>query len=112
MLPFFYKVGDKVITGTYYNVFIEHILQWFKATYSNGNCMQIQDGDLGHTAKKVQKFCKDNFVDFCPAYFWPSFSPNPNPLDYAMWDILEQATNKTSYPNIDMLKTKHWRGMG
>ena len=31
-------------------------------------------------------------------------SPDFNPLDYAIWGVLENKTN-TSYPNIDLLKT-------
>ena len=37
-----------------------------------------------------------------------------NPLDYAIWDILENKTNVTSHPNIDSLKTaieKEWNKM-
>ena len=31
--------------------------------------------------------------------------PDHNPLDYAIWDVLENKTNATSQPNIDSLKT-------
>ena len=34
-----------------------------------------------------------------------------NPFDYAMWGVLENKTNATSYPNIDLLKNtieKEW----
>ena len=32
-------------------------------------------------------------------------SPDHNPLDYAIWSILEIETNATSHPNIGSLKT-------
>ena len=45
---------------------------------------------------------------------WPPSSPNLNPLDYAMWGILENKTNTTSHPNIGLLKTaieQEWNKM-
>ena len=41
-------------------------------------------------------------------------SPDLNPLDYTIWSILENKTNATSHPNIDLLKTaieKEWNKM-
>ena len=38
-------------------------------------------------------------------FFWLSLSPELNPLDYAIWSILENKTNATSHPNIGSLKT-------
>ena len=32
-------------------------------------------------------------------------SPDFNPLDYAIWGVLENKTNTTSHPNIGSLKT-------
>ena len=43
-----------------------------------------------------------------------ALSPDLNPLDYAMWGILETKTNATSYPNVDSLKTaikEEWNRM-
>ena len=34
---------------------------------------------------------------------WPPSSPDLNPFDYAIWGILENKTNATSHPNIDLL---------
>ena len=36
---------------------------------------------------------------------WPPSSPDHNPLDCAIWGILEYKTNATSHPNIGSLKT-------
>ena len=41
-------------------------------------------------------------------------SPDRNPLDYAIWGVLENKTNATSYPNIGSLKTaieEEWNEM-
>ena len=40
--------------------------------------------------------------------------PDLNPLDYAIWGILENKTNVTSHPNIGSLKTvieQEWNKM-
>ena len=36
---------------------------------------------------------------------WPPSNLDLNPLDYTIWDILENKTNTTSHPNIGSLKT-------
>ena len=41
-------------------------------------------------------------------------SPDINPLDYAIWDILENKINAASHPNISSLKTtteEEWNKM-
>ena len=41
-------------------------------------------------------------------------SPDCNPLDYAMWCVLENKTNATFHPNIDLLKNaieEEWNKM-
>ena len=34
-----------------------------------------------------------------------NFSPDLNPLDYAIWGVLENKTNASSHPNIGLLET-------
>jgi hypothetical protein len=101
----FYKPGEKVGADAYYKVLRYHVMSWFKANYPEGNYVLSQDGAPSHTNNKVQKFCKANFADFWPVDFWSSFSPDLNPLNYAVWGVLEQATNRPhSLPNINTLK--------
>ena len=45
---------------------------------------------------------------------WPPSRPDLNPLDYVLWDILENKTNATSHQNIGSLKTvteEEWNKM-
>ena len=35
---------------------------------------------------------------------WPPLSPDLNPLDYAIWRVLENKTNATSHLNIGSFK--------
>ena len=36
---------------------------------------------------------------------WLPSSPDLNPLDYAIWGVLENRINATSHPNIGSLRT-------
>ena len=101
----FFKPVEKVGAEVYYKDLRYKVLPWLKVNYPNGNYAWTQDGTPPHTAKKVQKFCKDNFGDFWPATFWPSSSPDLNPLDYAIWSKLEHSTNRTSHPSVNNLNT-------
>ena len=109
MPPYFFKPGERVNADAYYKVLRYHVLPWLKANYPEGNYVWTQDGAPCHTARKVQQFCKSNFADF-----WPSSSPDLNPLDYAIWGVVEQATNKNPHPNVDSLKEaikREWHKM-
>ena len=48
---------------------------------------------------------RQNISEIIGVSLWPPSSPDHNPLDYAIWDILENKTNTTSHPNIGSLKT-------
>ncbi len=98
MPPFFFKSREKVGVNVYYKVLRYHVLPWLKAKTRERNYLWAQDGTPWHTANKVQKFCKVNFADF-----WQR-NLDLNPLDYALWGVLEQARNKTSHSNISSLK--------
>jgi len=37
--------------------------------------------------------------------FWPSNSPDLNPLDYYAWSAVERVTNKSRHPNVMPLRT-------
>ena len=45
---------------------------------------------------------------------WPPSSPDLNPFDYTICDVLENKTNATSHPNIGLLKNaieEEWNKM-
>ena len=51
------------------------------------------------TPETSQKIC-----EIIISFFIPSVKPRINPLDYAIWGVLENKTNATSFPNIGLLK--------
>ncbi len=96
---------EEVGADVYHKVLRYHVLPWLKANYREGNYVWTQDGASCHTPKKVQKVCKSNFTYFWWADFCLTDSQDLNPLDYAMWGVLDQTTNKTSHSNISSFKT-------
>ncbi|QQP33105.1 Putative transposable element [Caligus rogercresseyi] len=105
MPPHFFRPNEKVNSDVYYKVL---------STFPMNNYVFTQDGAPAHTFKKAQEFCKGNMASFWPADFWPSSSPDVNPLDFAVWGFLEGKTNKTSHTSVEALKatiTKEWDNM-
>ena len=43
-----------------------------------------------HRAKATQNFLRDNTPDFISSQEWTPHSPDLNPLDCSVWDILQE----------------------
>jgi len=56
-----------------------------------------QDDAPSHRAKLTVEFLQQNVPDFIEPSVWPPNSPDLNPVDYAVWDALQQAMYR--YPN-------------
>ena len=50
----------------------------------------MQDSAPSHCAKATQNFLRDNTPDFIRSQEWTPHSPDLNPLDYSVWDILQE----------------------
>jgi len=50
----------------------------------------LQDSAPSHRAKATKNFLRDNTPDFISSQEWTSHSPDLNPLDYSVWDILQE----------------------
>ncbi|QQP49234.1 Uncharacterized protein FKW44_009817 [Caligus rogercresseyi] len=44
-------------------------------------------------------------ANFWPKDFWPSSSPDLNPLDFFWWSVIESRTNATPHVNVESLKS-------
>ena len=73
-----------------------------------------------HKAFETQEFLRHNCPDFIKVDThwrnadgeWPPNSPDLNPLDYAVWSILEEKACQKPHPNIESLKRalkKAWK---
>ena len=57
------------------------MMQWLKKTLPDENYVSQKDGVPSHGTKKTQQFLKDKMAIFWHKDFWPSNSPDLNPLD-------------------------------
>ena len=66
---------------------------------------------LSHEAKKTQQFLKNNMGTFWPKDFWPSSSPDLNPLDYSIWSVVESKLCKKTHSSPKSLKLSITRAL-
>ena len=67
----------------------------------------LQDSAPSHRAKVTQQFLRQNTLDFIAADKWASSSPDLNPLDYCIWDILKDLVyegRRLPFANLQDLK--------
>ena len=80
------------------------VLPWTKQTYPNQNWIFQQDSAPAHRARTTQEFCKNNFPAFWSPQQWLPYSPDLNPLDYAIWGILEAKVCSKPHKSVELLK--------
>jgi len=67
----------------------------------------MQDSAPSHRAKATQNFLRDNTPDFISSQKWTSHSPDLNPRDYKVWDILQELIYEgrhEPFPNLKDLQ--------
>ncbi|CAK1588447.1 unnamed protein product [Parnassius mnemosyne] len=64
-----------------------------------------QDSAPAHRAKGTQDWLAARDFDFIRHEDWPSSSPDLNPLDYKIWQHLEEKACSKPHPNLESLKT-------
>ena len=66
-----------------------------------------QDGAPAHRARETDvELLKVNTPDFIPPNLWPPNSPDLNPVDYKIWDVLQERVYKTSIKDVDELRRR------
>lgn len=80
------------------------VLPWAQQHFGNEDWTFQQDSAPAHKAKKTQQWCKDNLPNFITAEEWPPYSPDLNPMDYAIWSILETRACSKPHRNLESLK--------
>jgi hypothetical protein len=78
----FFANREKVNAEVYCNVLDAKIIPWMKAKASGKKFVFQQDSAPAHTARKTVDLLKRSGVRFWEKDFWPSNSPDLNPLDY------------------------------
>ena len=65
-----------------------------------------QDSAPAHRAKETVDLLKRETPDLIPPSLWPSNSPDPNPVDYKIWGLLQQRVNSRKIQNVDELRQR------
>lgn len=82
--------------------------------FHNNNYIFQQDGAPSHTAKSTINFLNREVPSFIKPSEWPPSSPDLNPMDYAIWPILQQSVYEINCANEkDLFKQicKCWKNV-
>lgn len=86
----------KVNTQVYIKMLDEKVLPWITESFGNHA--------PSHTSNLTQQWCKDHFSGFWNKNVWPPLSPDINPMDFAIWSILESDVSAKSNSSVAALK--------
>ena len=110
----------KIDRHVYMDMLNNHLFPWAEANFGGDPWTFQQDGAPGHKAHETQEFLRQNCPDVItvdphwrnPIGEWPPNSPDLNPLDYAVWSILEEKACQKPHPSVESLKKalkKAWK---
>jgi len=80
----------KVIQKTYIDFLTTSLLPECRRLYPDNDFVFLLDSAPSHRAKATQNFLRDNTPNFISSQEWTLHSPDLNPLDYSVWDILQE----------------------
>lgn len=101
----FVESGIKINAKNYVKDILNAVvLPWSQTHFHNQPWTFQQDSAPAHRAKTTQEWCRENFPNFITANEWPPYSPDLNPLDYAIWGILESKACINRHTSINALK--------
>jgi len=67
------------------------------------NMFTQQDSTSAHRARDTIELLRRTTPDFIAPDMWPPNSPDLNPVDYAIWSIMQQRVYQTRVHDIDEL---------
>ena len=94
----FIEEGVKNNQHVYLNMLIEQLVPWIDATSMELGITLQHDGATSNTANLVQEWWTKEL--------WPPSSPDLNPMDFAVWSILESNASSYYHPSVSSLKAK------
>ncbi len=102
--PIFILAALKVNMDVYIGLLEWHLVPWLRQHYPEVNYIFQQDGAPAHTSKRTQEWLATNLSGFWSKDIVDPSTPDLNPLDYSIWDVLESKACKTSHPRVEALK--------
>ena len=113
MVPPTHFVTQNVkIGGDFYTKHLEKdLLPAIGALYPNGDGIFVQDGASAHTSDVCQNYLQDAMGngDWVKKTQWPPKSPDLNPLDYHVWNAIEEKVYEgrtTPFESTDQLRRR------
>lgn len=101
----FCEQGVKTRAANYQADILERVVKPLNNTlFAGKHWVFQQDSAPAHKAKSTQRWLGMNLPEFIAAEDWPSGSPDLNPLDYRLWNILEEKACCKPHRNIEALK--------
>ncbi|MDA5927442.1 transposase [Listeria monocytogenes] len=102
----FCEKGVKTNAVVYQNTVLTNLVEPVSHTmFNNRHWVFQQDSAPAHRAKSTQDWLAAREIDFIRHEDWPSSSPDLNPLDYKIWQHLEEKACSKPHPNLESLKT-------
>ncbi|VDP13243.1 unnamed protein product [Heligmosomoides polygyrus] len=81
------------------------LLPWVAENFVSGQCVLQQDCAPAHPARSTLALCESHFPGYWTKDFWPPYSPDLNPMDFAVWGgYLKQKVSSKSHQSLSALK--------
>lgn len=99
-------VGTRIPGVLYREMIRNHIVPELERVCGNRRYIFQQDGAPAHRAGETQILCRVLMSDFLQEEFWPPNSPELNPLDYGIWDMMKDRVYATAPKTIGQLEQR------
>lgn len=101
----FCEQGVKIRATNYQKDILKRVVKPLNDTlFAGKHWIFQQDSAPAHKAKTTQRWLATHLPEFIAAEDWPSGSPDLNPLDYGLWNILEEKACSKPHRNVESLK--------
>ena len=96
------------INGAYYRdvVLRQMLLPDILAASGSEFFVFQQDSAPSYRAEDTVVLLDEETPNFIPQALWPPNSPDLNPVDYAMWNVLQERVYHTKISDVDKLKRR------
>ena len=107
MSLFIDPLKTKVDQNCYIDLLKTFLLPECRRLYPGNDFVFMLANAPSHRAKVTQQLLRQNTPDFIAADEWASYSPDLNPLDYCVWDIMQDMVyegQRLPFANLQDLK--------
>ncbi|XP_047145648.1 uncharacterized protein LOC124818660 [Hydra vulgaris] len=101
----FVPEGVKVNQVTYVDFIKPDLIPWAKKKFGDDPWAFMQDSAPAHSAKKTVSL-KENVPHLWTPDMWPPSSPEINPMDFAIWSVMETKNAAKTHPKLAALRNK------